>query len=135
MSSIHHAHLILFVSDQERSMRFYAEVLDRPPTLHVPGMTEFPLPGGAVLGLMPEAGIRRLLGDAIADPAAARGIPRAELYLVVPDPAAMHARALRAGAREVSPISPRDWGDVAGYVSDPDGHLLASAGRRDVKPA
>ncbi|MEZ4653650.1 MAG: hypothetical protein R3E12_08670 [Candidatus Eisenbacteria bacterium] len=48
------SHLILFVRDQDRSTDFYRHVLDREPRLHVPGMTEFPLPGGAILGLMPE---------------------------------------------------------------------------------
>lgn len=125
--SVTRAHFILFVADQARSTSFYARVLGRPPDLDVPGMTEFPLPGGAVLGLMPEAGIRRLLGDGFPDPARARGIPRGELYLIVDDPAAYHRRALEAGARETSPLLPRDWGHRAGYSLDPDGHGLAFA--------
>ena len=76
------AHFILYVSDQSESARFYAAALGVAPRLDVPGMTEIALEG-CVLGLMPEAGIRRLLGDAIADPATARGVPRAELYLLV----------------------------------------------------
>ena len=121
-------HTILYVSDQHASTEFYATVLDRPPRLDVPGMTEFELAPGSVLGLMPEAGIRALLGDTIADPAAARGIPRAEIYLRVDDdPAGWHARALAAGARELSPPAMRDWGDVAAYSLDPDGHVLAFA--------
>jgi catechol 2,3-dioxygenase-like lactoylglutathione lyase family enzyme len=121
------AHLILYVADQERSCRFYREVLAAAPSLDVPGMSEFALPGGAVLGLMPEAGIRRLLGDALPDPAAANGVPRAELYLVVAAPQAYHARALAAGARELSPLQRRDWGHRAAYSLDPDGHVLAFA--------
>ena len=124
------AHLILYVADQEASARFYGAVLGAPPTLHVPGMTEFRLADGTVLGLMPARGIRRLLGDVIPDPEAAAGIPRAELYLRVDDPAAYHARAVAHGARELSPPAPRDWGDVAGYVLDADGHVLAFAARR-----
>ncbi len=122
------AHFILYVSDQARSREFYAAVLAGPPRLHVPGMTEFDLGEGAVLGLMPEAGIRRLLGAAIPDPARAAGVPRAELYLVVDSPAAAHARALAAGARELSPPLPRDWGAVVSYCLDPDGHVVAFAG-------
>lgn len=90
-------------------------------------MTELELPGGAVLGLMPEAGIRRLLGEALPDPAAGAGVPRAEVYLLVDDPAAGHARALAAGARELSPLAPRDWGHDAAYSLAPDGHVLAFA--------
>ena len=127
--AIHQAHLILFVRDQAASAGFYRRALACEPRLDVPGMTEFPLgtgDAGAVLGLMPETGISRLLGGAV-DPAAAAGTPRAELYLLVDDPAACHARALAAGARELSPPQLRDWGDVAAYCQDPDGHVVAFA--------
>jgi catechol 2,3-dioxygenase-like lactoylglutathione lyase family enzyme len=121
------SHFILYVSDQARSAAFYAAALGFAPRLDVPGMTEFDLPGGGVLGLMPEAGIRRLLGEALPDPARAAGVPRAELYLVVDDPEGAHARALAAGARELSPLRPRGWGHAAAYALDPDGHVLAFA--------
>ena len=123
------AHFILYVADQAASAAFYARVLDACPVLDVPGMTEFALPGGAVLGLMPEAGIRRLLGGRLPDPARAHRVPRAELYLRVADAAAWHARALAAGARELSALARRDWGDDAAYALDPDGHVLAFATR------
>lgn len=108
-------------------MRFDRAVLAAEPTLDVPGRTEFALTTGAVLGLMPEAGIRRLLGAALPDPAQARGVPRAELYLVVEDPGACHARALAAGARELSPLQRRDRGHTVAYSLDPDGHVVAFA--------
>ena len=123
------AHLILYVADQRRSAAFYAQALGFAPRLDVPGMTEFALGGGAVLRLMPVAGIRRLLGDPLPDPARAAGVPRAELYLRVDDVDGAHARALAAGARELSPPAPRDWGDIASYALDPDGHVLAFASR------
>jgi uncharacterized protein len=120
------AHFILYVRDQAASRDFYAKVLDRRPTLDVPGMTELELTGGAVLGLMPEAGITRLLGDAV-EPSRLRDPGRAELYLVVDDPAAHHARALACGARELSPLGARDWGHVVAYSLDADGYVLAFA--------
>ena len=119
---------VLYVEDQGRSAAFYAAVLDREPRLDVPGMTEFDLPGGGVLGLMPEAGIARLLGGAV-DPAATPGATHDELYLLVDDPAAYHTRALAAGASELSPLALRDWGDVVAYSRDLDGHVLAFARR------
>lgn len=121
------AHFILYVRDQARSASFWTAVLDRAPRLDVPGMTEFDLAGGAVLGLMPEAGIRTLLGDALPDPAGARGIPRCELYLVVDDPGALHGRALQNGASELSALAARSWGHEAAYALDPDGHVVAFA--------
>ena len=125
------AHLILYVADQRRSAAFYSAALAMEPTLDVPGMTEFALGDGAVLGLMPEQGIRRLLGERLPDPAGARGAPRAELYLVVGDPQEHHRRALEAGAVEMSPLKPRDWGHRVAYSLDPDGHVLAFASRDD----
>ena len=119
--------MILYVADQDAARRFYARVLGRAPRLDVPGMTEFALDGSCGLGLMPVAGIRRLLGSALPDPALAAGTPRAELYLRVSDPAAHHARALAAGGRELSALAPRDWGERAAYSLDLDGHVLAFA--------
>jgi catechol 2,3-dioxygenase-like lactoylglutathione lyase family enzyme len=121
------AHLILYVEDQERATRFYEAVLGRAPRLEVPGMTEFGLAEHATLGLMPVAGIRKLLGPDLPDPARAAGVPRAELYLVVDDPEAAHARALGAGARQISPLRSRSWGADVSYVLDLDGHVLALA--------
>lgn len=121
------AHFILYVADQRRSAEFYRAVLGEAPTLDVLGMTEFRLAEGAMLGLMPEDGIARLLGAGIRHLASARVAPRAELYLVVDDAATFHARAVEAGAREVSPVVERDWGHVVGYSLDPDGHVLAVA--------
>lgn len=128
------SHFILYVADQQRSTAFYSEVLALEPRLHVPGMTEFALPGGGVLGLMPEAGIRSLLGVALPDPGAARGTPRAELYLLVPEPGRYHARALAAGGKELSPLLERAWGHVAAYSLDPDSHVLAFAAMLQHQP-
>lgn len=120
-------HLILYVQDQARSAEFYSRVFDCEPTLNVPGMTEFPLSESCVLGLMPEAGIKRLLGDRLPDPAHGSGIPRAEIYLLVENASFYHRRAIEAGAAELSPLADRDWGDCVAYSLDPDGHVLAFA--------
>jgi uncharacterized glyoxalase superfamily protein PhnB len=118
-------HIILYVHDQTRSAEFYSRVFDCEPTLNVPGMTEFPLSESCTLGLMPEAGIKRLLGDLLPDPARGNGIPRAEIYLRVENAAAFHRRSIEAGATELSPLADRDWGDRVAYSLDLDGHVLA----------
>ena len=127
-TSVQRVHFNIYVADQTRSRVFYASVLALKPTLDVPGMTEFPLPGGTILGLAPERDIAMLFGSNAPNPSLAHGIPRAEIYLLVSDPAALHARALAAGARELSPLLPRSWGHLAAYSLDPDGHVLAVAG-------
>ncbi len=119
--------VILYVKDQQASAHFYAEVLGERPRLDVPGMTEFTLGADCILGLMPESGARRLLGPGAPDPAKGSGIPRTEVYLTVEDPAGHHRRALQAGAKELSPLLKRDWGDAAAYSLDPDGHVLVFA--------
>lgn len=120
-------HFILYVHDQVRSTEFYAGVLATSPQLNVPGMTEFVLPGGSVLGLMPETGIVALLGSVLPDPQLANGVPRSELYLVVPEALPFIVRATGLGARLLSPLQHRDWGHSVGYLLDHDGHVLAFA--------
>lgn len=122
------AHFIFYVRDQGLSATFYAEVLGTQPRLHVPGMTEFELGDGLVLGLMPQANAHRLLGDCIdQSPSSHDPKARAELYLHVDEVRRWHDRALAAGARELSAPAVRDWGHEAAYSLDPDGHVLAFA--------
>lgn len=126
------AHFILFVADQEKSTAFYRSVLECSPRLHVPGMTEFALDDGAVLGLMPSAGIVRLLGHRLAKAEHGSDTPRAELYLLVDEPSSYFDRALRGGAQALSPLEARAWGHEVAYCFDPDGHVLAFA--REMPP-
>jgi uncharacterized glyoxalase superfamily protein PhnB len=36
-------------------------------------------------------------------------------------------RLTAAGARVLSPVAPRDWGDDAAYFADPDGNVIVVA--------
>lgn len=125
------AHIILYVKDQVASSNFYRYVLDLEPVLDVPGMTEFKLSDTCVLGLMPEKGIKKLLGETLPDPNEARGIPRAEVYLVVDSAAQYYERALQKNASALSALSLRDWGDQVAYCLDLDAHVLAFAQRAE----
>ncbi|MBI3170912.1 MAG: VOC family protein [Chloroflexi bacterium] len=124
---MHKAHFIFYVKDQAGSTAFYTRVLNREPSLHVPGMTEFHLSADCILGLMPRTGIKHLLGARLPDPEEGNGVPRAELYLLVDEPQTYHERALAAGATELSELTVRDWGHRAAYSLDPDGHVLVFA--------
>ena len=117
------AHFILYVTDQRKAAAFFAAVLNLQPRLDVPGMTEFVLNDDAVLGLMPVAGVERLLQMAVPEPSG----PRAELYLVVESAGEYHSRAIASGARELSALADRDWGHRAAYSIDVDGNVLAFA--------
>ena len=118
---------ILYVSDQEKSKHFYEELLNLKPSLHVPGMTEFQLSERTKLGLMPENGIAKILGNATPHPNTGNGIPRCELYLKVKNANEHMERGIQLGAKLISPMQQRDWGDKAGYIADKDGHIIAFA--------
>lgn len=121
--------IILYVADQHKSRDFYAAILQQRPDLDVPGMTEFNLCEGLKLGLMPEKGIAKILLDKTPHPETGNGIPRCELYILSENMEEAYNLALAAGAKEVSKIQDRDWGDRAGYVADFDGHIVAFAER------
>jgi uncharacterized glyoxalase superfamily protein PhnB len=123
MSAIRSLEVILYVEDQLLARDFYRATLAIEPTLDVPGMTEF-LVGNATLGLMPARGIRKILCDAVSE--SSRDV-RCELYIDVDDPALFVARAIQNGAKELSALAPRDWGDDVTYLSDPDNHVIAFA--------
>ncbi len=118
---------ILYVRDQDLSTSFYKKLFRKEPDLHVPGMTEFILSEFCKLGLMPNKGIATLLGNELPHPDNGFGIPRCELYFLVGSVQEEHDHALVCGARLISEISDRDWGDRVCYFSDPDGHILAFA--------
>ncbi len=119
--------IILFVSDQQRSRDFYAALIGAQPVLDLPGMTEFLLISDVRLGLMPTAGIAKLITPTCPHPEQARGVPRCELYLRVEDPREWLAKALVAGATPVRPLELMDWHEWVAYVADPDGHIIAFA--------
>jgi predicted enzyme related to lactoylglutathione lyase len=118
--------IILYVSDQQRSKIFYSQLFGSP-SLDVPGMTEFSLNDSLKLGIMPETGIAKITGNKTPLPASGNGIPRCELYVLTKNALQLLQTALKAGAKSISEFSPRDWGHSAGYVMDPDGHILAFA--------
>ena len=118
---------ILYVQDQEASCRFYQNLLRKPPDLNVPGMTEFILSENFKLGLMPNKGIAKILNGNTPHPDLGNGIPRCELYFYVDDIYLEFRNADKCGAKLISPVIDRDWGDRCCYFADPDGHIIAFA--------
>ena len=117
---------ILYVSDQQKSCEFYENLFRRKADLNVPGMTEFKLADNFKLGLMPNNGIAKILAE-MPHPQSGHGIPRCELYFTVESVDAEFENALQLGARLISPVLDRDWGDRVCYFADLDGHILAFA--------
>jgi len=78
---------------------------------------------------MPNKGIAKILSTAMPHPDNGNGIPRCELYLYVENIQFEFDNAIKIGAKLISPIANRDWGDRVCYFSDPDGHIIAFAER------
>jgi len=120
-------HIILYVSNQENSTKFYSDLLNKKPILQILGMTEFQLNNFTKLGLMPEKSIEKIVSDTMPNPNLANGIPKCELYLFVDNVTKTFKKAIKLGAKEINLPKDRDWNDFVGYVSDFDGNILAFA--------
>lgn len=129
INQIKHLEIVLYVSNQQTSSEFYQKLFRKEPDLNVPGMTEFKLSDNCRIGLMPNMGIAKILGDKVPHPDSGNGIPRCELYLCVEDIQKEFENAINAGAKLLSPIIDRNWGDKVCYFADPDGHIIAFAER------
>jgi len=127
MKHIQTVEFILYVDNQETSSRFYETLFRTKPSLEVQGMTEFTLSDSLKIGLMPNAGIAKILTDKTPYPETGNGIPRCELYFHVEDIQFEFENAIKAGAKIVSKIEDRNWGDRVCYFSDLDGHIIAFA--------
>lgn len=129
--NIHTTHAILYVEDQQKSANFYQHLLLRKPQLNVEGMTEFKISENFILGLMPSKDIAQILSGNIIHPDKAKGIPRCELYFYVDDLQSAFDNALRCGAKLISDIEDRNWGDKTCYFADLDGHIIAFAKKQN----
>jgi lactoylglutathione lyase len=123
---IRSAYIILFVQDQARSRSFYENILRQKAVLDVPGMTAFELVQGTRLGLMPANDIKGIL-NVMPYASDSEQFPRCELYLYVDDVKSEYNHALGCGAKSISSLAARSWGDLACYFADPDGHIFAFA--------
>lgn len=112
---------ILAVSELEVAAAFYRAAFGWPLRVEAPVYREFELPGGGRFGLYQQEGYERNLQHPVAS------VRSAELYFSCADPASEAERLLALGARLVSPLAPRPWGDEVVYLADPDGYVLALA--------
>ncbi len=126
MTTPHHLLTILAVSNLARSVTLYESAFGWPRRVNVPVFVEFALPDGRGLGLYERESFGLNTGTAPAPlpPGAISGV---EIYIHCEDPVEVGARLIAGGARELSPFSPRSWGDEAAYYADPDGYVLVVA--------
>ena len=122
---------ILYVTNQQASAEFYERIFRKKADLNVAGMTEFRFSDYCKLGLMPSAGIVKILADKTLHADKGNGIPRCELYFYVDNVRLKYDNAIEVGATLISAIEDRDWGDSACYFADLDGHIIAFAEKID----
>ncbi len=76
---------------------------------------------------MPNSGIAKILAGKTPPPESGTGIPRCELYLYVDDIEAALKNIHDNQIAVISGLQERNWGDMAFYFADPDGHIIAFA--------
>jgi uncharacterized glyoxalase superfamily protein PhnB len=120
--------VIFAVADAERAAAFYETAFGWPrnSAIDYRNYVELLVDGGA-LGLYERAGY----GDEVgAEPVAIRdgAVAPSYLYVRVEDVDGVAARLAAAGARPLSALSERAWGERAAWFADPDGNVVAVAG-------
>lgn len=121
-----HVLTILAVEDVAASLSFYQAAFGWMPAVETPVYVEFSVTGGQRIGLYEREGFGRNTGQTPAKMPSGE-LAATELYFHTDDIRAAIERIKRAGARELSPLERRDWGDEAAYFADPSGNVLVLA--------
>jgi catechol 2,3-dioxygenase-like lactoylglutathione lyase family enzyme len=119
--------VIFAVSDVRRSAAFYEQAFGWPRNQRIDysNYVEFELRGGT-LGLYERSGYAEEVGaEPVRVPEDA--VAPAYLYVRVDDAVEAAARLEAAGARPLSPLVDRSWGERAAWFADPDGNVVAVA--------
>ena len=112
---------ILFVSDLDRAIGFYRDVIGVPLRFRADAYAEFATEG-AKFALFPRSELPALIGHyAPPDPAP---WPQGEVAFFVDDVDGEHARLQDAGVPVLAPPTDRPWGERTLHVADPDGNVV-----------
>lgn len=123
--SVRHVLTILAVSDLRRAVSFYDAAFGWPKQVDTEVYVELDA-GGQRFGLYQRDGFARNVGR-LPERAPPEAITATEIYLYASDLEATLARLVSAGARPLSPLARRAWGDDVAYFADPDGNVVALA--------
>ncbi len=121
-----HVLTILAVKDLPAAAKFYQQAFGWPMRVEVPVYVEFGLPDGRGFGVYQREGYAHNTGQL---PAAlpTHAISATEIYLHCENLELSIEQLKEAGARELSALAERDWGDQAAYFADPDGNVIVVA--------
>ena len=115
-------YVVLVVTEVDRSLRFYTEVLGLPLG-HRSGPFAQLDTGATRVALYERDAMADTLGIGPLQPPPADA-PGFELGFKVDDVDAAYAEFTAAGAEAVTPPTDRPWGQRTAYIRDPDGHLV-----------
>jgi PhnB protein len=112
----------LVFNDAARAIEFYKAVFGAKELMRFPG------PGGKIMHAELEIGDSRLMlcdefpERGVRSPQTIGGSP-VSFYVYVKDADAIFNKAIAAGAKETQPLTDMFYGDRAGCVTDPFGHI------------
>jgi predicted enzyme related to lactoylglutathione lyase len=123
-SEIHFVSTIIAVSDLERSTQFYSEIFQWKLFLQEEAVTIFELPDKNHFMLYKKEAFAINPGQhpiMVHD----GSITATEFYFHTQGLEEVIQRLETHGARTLSPLAKRSWGDEAAYYRDPDGNVIA----------
>src|SRR5579863_5638850 len=120
--------LVIFaVQDLPRAVRFYVDAFGWQPTVETSEYVELALPGGPRFGLYDRTRYASNVEGVVMSAPMFGVVSTSELYLYPTDLELTLRNAVRAGARVLSLLTPRTWGDEVAYFADPDDNVIALA--------
>jgi predicted enzyme related to lactoylglutathione lyase len=125
-STARHVLTVLAVEDLARARAFYLAAFGWGVVVDAAVYVELAVAGGMRLGLYDRVGFARNTGLP-ASVVGEGGTTATEVYFQVDELEPAIDRMRAAGARELSALAVRPWGDEAIYFSDPDGNVLVLA--------
>lgn len=114
-------YLVLVVSDVERSVRFWRDVVGAEHQHTAGDYAQFRV-GEVRLGLFGAEAMAHTLGRPVSVPAA--GAAGFEVGFLVDDVDEAFRDLVDGGAQPVTEPADRPWGQRTAYVADPDGYLI-----------
>jgi lactoylglutathione lyase len=112
---------IVYVSDLERSIAFYRDVVGLPFRFASESYAEFETEG-AKFALYARGHLPELIGREA--PVGEAPWPQGEVAFLVEDVDAEHERLRAAGAAVLTPPTERPWGERTMHLLDPDGFVV-----------
>lgn len=112
---------ILYVSDLERSVAFYRDVLGLSFRFANESYAEFAT-GAAKFALYARSHLPELIG--CEAPAAGAPWPQGEVAFLCDDVDAEHERLAALGVTVLAPPTDRPWGERTLHLADPDGYVV-----------